>query len=267
MVINVNTISESALDNMFHEAEIFVLESCHELDMTFMESYYLNESNKNKETINDKINKFIIVTKRKIEEITAKAIQYINEIYSKFSYYIENNFIKKNFANRENKSEIESITREETKKYLENNPYYSFPKANEMDYVLNNLRRDLTVSEYMEAHDVSKNYANQVADTISDSFINYNSNDTSILKDIKDIKSWRDSFIKQVNDSKEKIFANSDNTAKKTLEDRKKETPVFKAAMNLYMSTLKCRVANIKARIAIGKNVIKRLNESDKIGK
>lgn len=265
MVININPISESQINNLFHEAEIFVIEACHEIDMINLQSHYLNEAEgDSKETLKDKANKTILLIKRKIEELTDKAIQAINELYSKFMIYKEDNFIKKNFANRENKSEIESITREETKKYLENNPYYNFPKANEMDYVLNNLRRDLTVAEYMDAHDVSKNYAEEVANAVVYSFLNYSKNDKKdLFDDLKEIKNWRNAFLNQMNDSRSKLFVNKiGDTSKKTLNDRESETPVFKAAMNLYMSTLKCRIVNLKARIAIGKKVIERLNKN-----
>ena len=45
MVITVSSIHES-VDDIFHDVEIFTMETCHEIDMITLQSRFLNEAEK-----------------------------------------------------------------------------------------------------------------------------------------------------------------------------------------------------------------------------
>ena len=76
MVISVaNTdISESSINDLFHKAEISVLELCHEYELDIVRGRALNEADEGGEdkTKDSKFAKFIATIKLKIEELARK---------------------------------------------------------------------------------------------------------------------------------------------------------------------------------------------------
>lgn len=86
MVISVaNTnISESSINDLFHNTEISVLEICHEYELDLMKSKALNEADVNSEDKekDSKFMKFVAAIKQKIEDIFTAAINKIQSIYA-----------------------------------------------------------------------------------------------------------------------------------------------------------------------------------------
>ena len=74
MVISVTdtNISESSINDLFHRAEISVLELCHEYQLDLMRSKALNEVDGDSEEKNSKFATFISSIKLKIEELARK---------------------------------------------------------------------------------------------------------------------------------------------------------------------------------------------------
>ena len=88
MVISVsNNISESYINEFFHNTEISVLNICHEMEMYSARYRYLNEAD------NDKKDSMF---KKFVETIKQKAIELFNKIYHRILSMYNDSYIKKN---------------------------------------------------------------------------------------------------------------------------------------------------------------------------
>ena len=83
MVITVSNIHES-IDDIFHDVEIFTMETCHEIDMITLQSRFLNEAEENSQQSNSKIKQLVNAIINKAKELADKVSRTINEIIMTF---------------------------------------------------------------------------------------------------------------------------------------------------------------------------------------
>lgn len=250
MVITLESNICESIDDILYEAEVFALTTTHNMRMD-------EASNTNKEDMAEKIKKYKITLKRKIQEIFQKAVQAVNEIIYKFYTAIEDKLYKmKSLTKSKYKDIVEKTMTEYASKYFEDNRYYDVPEASAFSKTLSDLGPDKSVSDYMKEFDVT----DKIRTSINFSLINWFDRSFDYKKYQKEelarFKACRDNLIKIVNDPKVKVFQNRNDSAIKTSGDMVEEIAVFKAGMNLYTAFLKCSIANVRARVAIVKKAL-----------
>lgn len=244
MVITLESNICESIDNILYEAEVFALTTTHRMRMD-------EASKTNDEDKEEKIKKYKLTIKRKIQEIFQKAVQAVNEIIYKFYTAIEDKLYKmKSLTKSKYKDIVEKTMTEYASEYFENNRYYDVPEAEKFIDTLSFLGPDKSVASYMKEFDVT----DKVRTSISLTLINWFDRSFDYKKyqkeELDKFKKCRDKLIKIVNDPKVDGFRD------KTSGDMAEEIIVFKAGMNLYTAFLKCSIANIRARVAIVKKAL-----------
>lgn len=250
MVITLESNICESIDNILYEAEVFALTTTHRMRMD-------EASKANNEDMKEKIKKYKLIIKRKIQEIFQKAVQAVNEIIYKFYTSIEDKLYKmKSLTKPKYKDIVEKTMTEYASEYFENNRYYDVPEAEKFIETLSDLGPDRSVASYMKEFDVT----DKVRTSISLTLINWFDRSFDYKKyqkeELDKFKKCRDKLLKIVNDPKVKIFQNRDDFRDKTSGDMTQEITVFKAGMNLYTAFLKCSIANVRARVAIVKKAL-----------
>ena len=250
MVITLESNICESIDNILYEAEVFAITTTHKMRMD-------EASNTNKEDMAEKIKKYKITLKRKIQEIFQKAVQDVNELIYKFYISIEDKLYKmKSLSKDKYKDIVEKTMSEYAHQYFENNKYYDVPEASAFSKTLSDLGPDKSVSDYMKEFDVTDKIRTSIDFSLIDWFDRSFDYKKYQKEELARFKACRDKLIKIVNDPNIKVFQNRDDSVAKTSGDMVEEIAVFKAGMNLYTAYLKCSIANVRARVAIVKKAL-----------
>ena len=235
MVISVsNNISEVSINEFFHNAEISVLNICHEMEMYNARCEFLNEaeSEQKKDSV---FKKFVETIKQKAIELFNKAYQSILSIYN-------------NFYAKKNKKAAEKVSSKDVANYM----YSKITKNDLVLYDTLNMKVDIdqtdlkTVQDFMDSFKIDKSASkNEIEKAIQGSTNNRSS--IKLLNDEK--KSFLDDINKQYKDGSIGV---EEKTAK------------IKLLMNRYTAELKCQVHNNKTYISVINEMIKSGPISDK---
>ena len=239
MVISITdtNISESSINDLFHRAEISVLELCHEYELDLMRSKALNESDGDSEEKNSKFATFIATIKLKIEELARKVTDTVRKIILKAVSTKYN----KNMADIIDKnSEVFDIDGLEN--YIENKKEFKF--YNIIKFGKKEISNCKTVEDFMKAFENKRteiNFGNGIITSLSKyEEITFSSGDNpGLSKYIEDIKK---DALNQIN-----IDVKNKNISK---EESIKHV---RTVMNWYTASLKAAIFNTKAFINIYK--------------
>lgn len=228
MVISVsNNISESSINDFFHNTEIAVLELCNQAELDAVRSSFLNEADEGGEEKNSKFAKFITAIKLKIEQLARKVTDTIQKQMVKLAgskaIHAIRNFNKKNSgAAADNIYEFIKDKKADVEFY---NPASSYDDPKFSDCT--------TVDDFMKASKSTVEYKIQSVLTMINVIASVPGPKKVFLD--KDIDKAKKEALKQVK-NKEK-----DKSIEK--EEAIKE---IKLIMNWYTAEVKCVVANMK---------------------
>lgn len=239
MIISVtNTnISESSINDLFHKAEISVLELCHEYELDIVRGRALNEADEGGEdkTKDSKFAKFIATIKLKIEELARKVTDTVRKIIlgaSTAKYIlVMAKLIKKN-----------KMAALGLKKYIENKSDFNFYAIIELD--------SPKISDCETVEDFMKAFKNNDMGWVDSKFeaALLNSANIEIIKEINNMKK---ETLKVINiDAKNKSISKEESIKK------------IKITMNWYTASLKSMIFNIKALIKVTKEYIAYLKKN-----
>ena len=230
MVITVSSIHES-IDDIFHDVEIFTMETCHEIDMITLQSCFLNEAEEG-EKPDGKIKQLVNAIINKAKELADKVSRTINEIimtfYNKYANFRSGKL--KKYPKEDMKDAINKAIDQykDAKIYTIYNVSYHF--------IFDRLKSknvDMTVESIMK--NIGKRDI-EYDDIIGELTYKFSRNS------IKQIRNLRDMFIKELKE-------------KEDLSDEEYKNRV-KAYMNIYTARLKMRVSNVKTMISVMKTAI-----------
>ena len=216
MVISITdtNISESSINDLFHRAEISVLELCHEYELDLMRNKALNEADG--ETKDSKFAKFITAVKLKIEELARKVTDIINKRMTKIA---GSKLLKS--IHKLNKKNIDKFIKEKKK----DEPYYATtdkfdsPKYNDCN----------TVDDYFKA---SKSTVGEYVGGISTVILMLTTETIFFDKNITNLKK---EALKQVKSNEKNKTISKDEAIKQ-----------IKRIMNWYTAQIKGCVHNVK---------------------
>ena len=225
-IMNTN-ISESSINDLFHNTEIAVLELCNQAELDVVRSSFINEADEGEEEKSSKFAKFITAIKLKIEQLARKVTDTIQKQMVKLAgskaIHAIRNFNKKNSgAAADNIYEFIKYKKADVEFY---NPASSYDDPKFSDCT--------TVDDFMKASKSTVEYKIQSVLTMIN-FIASVPGPKKIFLD-KDIDKAKKEALKQVK-NKEK-----DKSIEK--EEAIKE---IKLIMNWYTAEVKCVVANMK---------------------
>ena len=210
MVISVANISESSINDFFHNTEIAVLELCNHAELDVVRSSFINEADEGEEEKNSsKFATFISSIKLKIEELARKVTDIINKRMAKIA---GSKLLKS--IHKLNKKNIDKFIKEKKK----DEPYYATtdkfdsPKYNDCNTVDDYFKASKsTVGEYVggistvilmlttETIFFDKNITNLKKEALNQVKSNEKNNTISkdeAIKQIKRIMNWYTAQIK-----------------------------------------------------------------------
>ena len=241
MVISVaNTnISESSINEFFHNTEIYVLELCHEYELDLMKSKALNEADEGGEdkTKDSKFAKFIATIKLKIEELARKVTDTVRKIILKA---VSTKYNKNTADTIDKNSEVFDIYGLEN--YIENKKEFKF--YNIIKFGKKEISNCKTVEDFMKAFENKRteiNLGNGIITSLSkyDEIIFGSGDNPELSKYIEDIKK---DALNQINlDVKNKNISKEESIKH------------VRTVMNWYTASLKAAIFNTKAFINIYK--------------
>lgn len=243
MVITIDSNMHESIDDIFHEAEIFTMETCHEIDMITLQSRFLNEAEENSQQSNSKIKQLVNAIINKAKELADKVSRTINEIimtfYNKYANFRSGKL--KKYPKKDMKDAINKAIDQykDAKIYTVYNVSYHtiFDR-------LKSKNVDMTVESIMKNIDKRDIEYDDINNELTYEFSR---------NSIKQIRNLRDMFIKELKE-------------KEDLSDEEYKNRV-KAYMNIYTARLKIRVANVKTMISVMKIAISILKkETNKSG-
>lgn len=187
MVITVSSIHES-VDDIFHDVEIFTMETCHEIDMITLQSRFLNEAEEGEKS-DGKIKQLVNAIINKAKELADKVSRTINEIimtfYNKYANFRSGKL--KKYSDKEIKIAIDKAIDE----------YKNVKIYNEYD----------NISYHSIFNQLKSKNSNMTVDSIIENTDKHNISNTDInieltynfaKNSIKQIKYARDLFIKEI---------------------------------------------------------------------
>lgn len=230
MVITVSGIHES-VDDIFHDVEIFTMETCHEIDMITLQYRFLNEAEKG-EKPDGKIKQLVNAIINKAKELADKVSRTINEIIMTF-YNKYANF-RSGKLKKYPKEDMKDAINKAIDQYKDAKIYtvYNVSYHTIFDR-LKSKNVDMTVESIMKNMDKRDIEYDDINNELT-----YNFSRNSI----KQIRNLRDMFIKELKE-------------KEDLSDEEYKNRV-KAYMNIYTARLKMRVSNVKTMISVMKTAI-----------
>lgn len=238
MVITVSNIHES-IDDIFHDVEIFTMETCHEIDMITLQSRFFNEAEDNSQQSNSKIKQLVNAIINKAKELADKVSRTINEIIMTF-YNKYANF-RSGKLKKYPKEDMKDAINKAIDQYKDAKIYTGYNVS--YHTIFNRLKSknvDMTVESIMKNIDKRDIEYDDI-----NSELTYNFSRNSI----KQIRNLRDMFIKELKE-------------KEDLSDEEYKNRV-KAYMNIYTARLKIRVSNVKTMISVMKTAIGILKKDD----
>ena len=236
MVISITNISESSINDFFHNTEIAVLELCHEYELDLV-SRALNEADEGSEdkAKDSKFVKFIESIKLKIEQIARKVTDTVRKIIlgaSTAKYIlVMAKLIKKN-----------KMAALGLKKYIENKSDFNFYVITELD--------NPEISDCETVEDFMKAFENNDMDGVDGKFEAALLNGANI-EIIKEINNMKKETLKMINiDAKNKSISKEESIKK------------IKITMNWYTASFKSMIFNIKTLIKVTKEYIAYLKKN-----
>lgn len=221
MVISVsNNISEVSINEFFHNAEISVLNICHEMEMYNARCEFLNEA----ETEQKKDSMF----KKFVETIKQKAIELFNKAYHAIQSAYNNFYAKKN------KKAAEKVLPKDVATRL----YTKIAKENIVLYDTLNMKVDIDQTDL-----------NSVQDFMNSFKIDKSASKDEIKKAIQGSTN-NASSAKLLNDEKKGFLEDIDKQYKDGSISIEEKTAKIKRLMNRYTAELKCQVHNNKVYIS-----------------
>ena len=221
MVISVsNNISESSINEFFHNTEISVLNICHEMEMYNVRYRYLNESESEQKKDS--------VFKKFVETIKQKAIELFNKAYHAIQSAYNNFYAKKN------KKAAEKVLPKDVATRL----YTKITKEDLVLYDTLNMKVDIDQTDL-----------NTVQDFMNSFKIDKSASKDEIKKVIQGSTS-NASSAKLLNDEKKGFLEDNDKQYKDGSISIEEKTTKIKRLMNRYTAELKCQVHNNKVYIS-----------------
>ena len=232
MVITIDSNIHESIDDIFHEAEIFTMETCHEIDMITLQSRFLNEAEENSQQSNSKIKQLVNAIINKAKELADKVSRTINEIIMTF-YNKYANF-RSGKLKKYPKEDMKDAINKAIDQYKDAKIYtvYNVSYHTIFDR-LKSKNVDMTVESIMKNIDKRDIEYDDINNELTYEFSR---------NSIKQIRGLRDTFIKELKE-------------KEDLSDEEYKNRV-KAYMNIYTARLKIRVANVKTMISVMKTAI-----------
>ena len=221
MVISVTNISESSVNDLFHEAEIFTLNICHEMEMYNARCEFLNEAESEQKKDS--------VFKKFIETIKQKAIELFNKAYHAIQSAYNNFYAKKN------KKAAEKVL----PKDVANRLYAKITKEDLVLYDTLNMKVDIDQTDL-----------NSVQDFMNSFKIDKSASWGEIKKAIQGSTNNKSS-IKLLNDEKKGFLDDINKQYKDGSISVEEKTAKIKRLMNRYTAELKCQVHNNKTYISV----------------
>lgn len=247
MVISVTStnISESSINDLFHKAEISVLELCHEYELDLMRSKSLNEAGE--ETKDSKFAKFITAVKLKIEQLARKVTDTIRKMAASFAAggYIINSakFLSKDYSEKE------------LMKMIANDKDFKYYKIVDLETTIKYSKSlgnfdsgKITVNDIMNKFEIKNYSVGDINEAIKVYRIMSNTDNPTILKDIDKMKK---DMIRYVNQNSKDF--NTDEAAK-----------LIKFSMNWYTAALKSITYNFRALSTVTKKYLNSMKEKNK---
>ena len=221
MVISVsNNVSESSINEFFHNTEISVLNICHEMEMYNARYRYLNEA-ESEQKKDSMFKKFVETIKQKAIELFNKAYHTIQSAYN-------------NFYAKKNKKAAEKVLPKDVAMHL-------YTKVTEEDLVLYdtlNMKVDIDQTDL-----------NSVQDFMNSFKIDKSASKDEIKKAIQGSTN-NASSAKLLNDEKKGFLEDIDKQYKDGSISIEEKTTKIKRLMNRYTAELKCQVHNNKTYIS-----------------
>ena len=228
MVISVTNISESSVNDLFHEAEIFTLNICHEMEMYNARCEFLNEA-ESEQKKDSAFKKFVETIKQKAIELFNKAYHAIQSAYN-------------NFYAKKNKKAAEKVLPKDVAMHL----YTKVTKEDLVLYDTLNMKVDIDQTDL-----------NSVQDFMNSFKINKSASKDEIKKAIQGSTN-NASSAKLLNDEKKGFLEDIDKQYKDGSISIEEKTTKIKRLMNRYTAELKCQVHNNKAYISVINEMIKK---------
>ena len=220
MVISVTNISESSVNDLFHEAEIFTLNLCHEMEMYNARYRSLNEA-ESEQKRDSVFKKFIETIKQKAIELFNKAYQSILSIYN-------------NFYAKKNKKAAEKVLPKDVTDHL----YYKITNEDLVLYDTLNMKVDIDQTDLDSVQDFMNSFK-----------IDKSASKDEIKKAVRGSTNNKSS-IKLLNDEKKGFLEDIDKQYKDDSISVEEKTTKIKRLMNRYTAELKCQIHNNKVYIS-----------------
>ena len=218
MVICTNNSSASSIDDVFYEAEIFILNTCYDIDKIIV-----TEQEESESIDKDKILVSYISIKGKIDKLYNDSIQSIKKIA-----HDNNSTFERLLADPKSENLQSSIS-----SYISNHDYY--------DDIYIEFKRNVStevkcVNDYMEEYKSSnkKNVVRKIQNFLSQSF-----DQNKFVKEFtKEIYDLRNSVLYKLDRMNEHI-------------DYKSYTNMIKNLANMYIAGTRCTVYNARTILEI----------------
>lgn len=250
MVISVaNTnISESSINDFFHNTEIAVLELCNQAELDVVRSSFINEADEGEEEkSSSKFATFISSIKLKIEELARKVTDTIRKMAASFAAggYIINSakFLSKDYSEKE------------LMKMIANDKDFKYYKIVDLETTIKYCKDlgnfdsgKITVNDIMDKFECKNYNVGDIDEAVKTYRIMSNTDNPAILKDIDKMKK---DMIKYVNQNSKDF--NTDEAAK-----------LIKFSMNWYTAALKSITYNFRALSMVTKKYLNSMKEKNK---
>lgn len=250
MVISIaNTnISESSINDLFHNTEITVLELCNQAELDVIRGSFINEADEGGEEKNSKFATFIDTIKLKIEQLARKVTDAIRKMAASFAAggYIINSarFLNKDYSEKE------------LMKMIANDKDFKYYKIVDLETTIKYCKGlgnfdsgKITVNDIMDKFECKNYNVGDIDEAVKTYRIMSNTDNPAILKDIDKMKK---DMIKYVNQNSKDSF-NADESAK-----------LIKFSMNWYTAALKSITYNFRALSTVTKKYLDSMKEKNK---
>lgn len=248
-VVNTN-ISESSINDFFHNTEIAVLELCNQAELDVVRSSFINEADEGEEdkTKDSKFTKFIATIKLKIEELARKVTDAIRKMAASFAAggYVINSgkFLNKNYSEKE------------LMKMIANDKDFKYYKIVDLETTIKYCKGlgdfdsgKITVNDIMNRFECKNYNVGDINEAVKTYRIMANIDNPTILEDIDKMKK---DMIKYVNQN------SKDNSSVD------EATKLIKFSMNWYTAALKSITYNYKALSMVTKKYLNSMKEKNK---
>lgn len=225
-VVNTNISSESSINDLFHKAEISVLELCHEYELDTVRSRALNEAESSEDKTKDsKFAKFIATIKLKIEELARKVTDTVRKIILgastvKYAKAMAK-FVKKN-----------NMAALGLEKYVENKRDFKFYNILKLE--------SSEVSDCETVEDFMKAFENYRTETDAGRISKY--------ADIM-LAGPNPNVFKYIGNKKKEVLKQINDDVKNKSISKEESIKKIKITMNWYTASLKSMIFNVKTLI------------------